>query len=287
MKRKLIILAAVLAFDVFLACICAGAAADFLASAPDAACRTQSVQGRTEKEEAVRGKEVGSAQSGWKGAEPAQGGFEEAGSAQSGLKEAEPGPDSFEEAPGGAGEKLIALTFDDGPHPVYTKKLLDGLKERHVKASFFLIGESIPGNEELVRQMAQDGHLVGTHCYSHEDLTKMTPQEAIEDITRTNEMIREISGQLPDHIRPPYGRWSDDLEAAVGMTPVFWDIDTLDWQSQNAAKVERQIYKNVGRHQVVLLHDVFDTSVEAALTVVDTLAAQGYTFVTVDELLID
>ena len=245
-KRKLIILAAVLAFDVLLACICAGAAADFLASAPAAA-----------------------------------------GTAQSGLKEAEPGPDSLEEAPGGSGEKLIALTFDDGPHPVYTKKLLDGLKERHVKASFFLIGESIPGNEELVRQMAQDGHLVGTHCYSHEDLTKMVPQKAIEDITRTNEMIRDISGQLPDHIRPPYGRWSDDLEAAVGMTPVFWDIDTLDWKSQNAAKVERQIYKNVGKHQVILLHDVFDTSVEAALTVIDTLAAQGYTFVTVDELLID
>lgn len=245
-KRKLIILAAVLAFDVLLACICAGAAADFLASAPAAA-----------------------------------------GTAQSGLKEAEPGPNSLEEAPGGSGEKLIALTFDDGPHPVYTKKLLDGLKERHVKASFFLIGESIPGNEELVRQMAQDGHLVGTHCYSHEDLTKMAPQKAIEDITRTNEMIRDISGQLPDHIRPPYGRWSDDLEAAVGMTPVFWDIDTLDWKSQNAAKVERQIYKNVGKHQVILLHDVFDTSVEAALTVIDTLAAQGYTFVTVDELLID
>ena len=246
MKRKLIVLAAVLAFDVLLACICAGAAADFLASAPAAA-----------------------------------------GTAQSGLKEAEPGPDSLEEAPGGSGEKLIALTFDDGPHPVYTKKLLDGLKERHVKASFFLIGESIPGNEELVRQMAQDGHLVGTHCYSHKDLTKMAPQKAIEDITRTNEMIRDISGQLPDHIRPPYGRWSDDLEAAVGMTPVFWDIDTLDWKSQNAAKVERQIYKNVGKHQVILLHDVFDTSVEAALTVIDTLAAQGYTFVTVDELLID
>ena len=269
MKRKLIILAAVLAADVLLACLCAGAAADFLAPAPVSRAQAQSAQG------------------GLRGEEAAQGWFREAEAAQGGLKEADAGQNGFEEAPGESGEKLIALTFDDGPHPVYTKKLLDGLKERHVKASFFLIGQSIPGNEELIRQMARDGHLVGTHCYSHEDLTKMTLQEASEDIERTNEMICEISGRLPDHIRPPYGRWSDDLEAAVGMTPVFWDIDTLDWKSQDAAKVERQIYKNVGKHQVILLHDVFDTSVEAALAVIDTLAEQGYTFVTVDELLID
>lgn len=195
--------------------------------------------------------------------------------------------DSFYAASAEPDEKLLALTFDDGPHPIYTKKLLDGLRERHVKASFFLVGENIPGNEALVKQMVEDGHLVGTHCYSHVDLTKKTTKEASDDIKRTNEMIRAIAGRIPEHIRPPYGIWSEELEEKVGMTPVFWDIDTLDWKSQNSRKVEKQIYKNVGKHQVILLHDVFGTSVDAALTAIDTLTRQGYTFVTVDELLID
>lgn len=124
-------------------------------------------------------------------------------------------------------KKFLALTFDDGPHPEYTKKLLDGLKAREVKASFFLIGKNIAGNEALVRQMAEDGHLIGTHCYSHEDLTKVSLPKACEDILKTNQMIEDITGQRPEYIRPPFGIWSPELEDCVDMTPVFWDIDTL------------------------------------------------------------
>lgn len=186
-----------------------------------------------------------------------------------------------------AGEKLLALTFDDGPHTEYTKKLLDGLKKRGIKASFFLVGENIPGNEELVNQMEEDGHLVGTHCFSHEDLTKVSIEKACRDILKTNDMIEQITGKRPEYIRPPYGIWNQTLEDCVEMTPVFWDIDTLDWKSQNSGKILRHIEKNAGKHQVILLHDVFGTSVEAALAAIDTLTSQGYTFVTVDELLID
>lgn len=184
-------------------------------------------------------------------------------------------------------EKLLALTFDDGPHAVYTKKLLDGLRERNVKVTFFLVGENIPGNEELVRQMAEDGHLIGTHCYSHVDLTKEAQDEACDEIFKTNDLITAITGKRPEYIRPPYGNWSGELADCVEMTPVFWDIDTLDWKSQNSRKVLNHICKNVGKHQVILLHDVFGTSVDAALSAIDTLTKQGYTFVTVDELLID
>lgn len=94
-------------------------------------------------------------------------------------------------------EKLLVLTFDDGPHSVYTKKLLDGLKQRGVKASFFLVGENIPGNEALVKQMAEDGHLIGTHCYSHVDLTKRTTEAACAEIVKTNEMIKAITAARP------------------------------------------------------------------------------------------
>ena len=185
------------------------------------------------------------------------------------------------------GEKVIALTFDDGPHKKYTKQLLDGLKKRGVKASFFLVGENIPGNEMIVRRMAEDGHFIGVHCYSHVDLTRQKTEDACRDIRKTAQMIEEITGRRPECIRPPYGKWNETLEECVEMLPVFWDIDTLDWKSQDSQKVLNHICKNAGKHQVVLLHDVFSTSVDAALAAVDTLEKQGYTFVTVEELLID
>lgn len=185
------------------------------------------------------------------------------------------------------GEKLLALTFDDGPHSRYTKKLLDGLRERKIKASFFLVGENIPGNEEVVRQMAEDGHFIGVHCYSHVDLTKKSAEESCKDILKTAELIENITGARPEYIRPPYGKWNDELEECVEMLPVFWDIDTRDWESQNSRKIVNHICKNAGKHHIILLHDVFETSVDAALAAVDTLTAEGYTFVTVDELLID
>ena len=184
-------------------------------------------------------------------------------------------------------EKLLALTFDDGPHRVYTKRLLEGLRTRGVCASFFLVGENIAGNEALVKEMAEDGHLIGTHCYNHVELTKKTQEEACQDILKTNELIEAITGRTPEYIRPPYGSWSEELENCVDMTPVFWDIDTLDWKTQNSRQIQRHICRNVGKHQVILLHDVFGASVDAALAVIDTLKKQGYTFVTIDELLID
>lgn len=184
-------------------------------------------------------------------------------------------------------EKIVALTFDDGPHPEYTKELLEGLKKRKIKASFFLVGENIPGNEALIKQMYEDGHLIGTHCYSHVDLTKKGGKKACIDIRKTNDMIEEITGTRPEYIRPPYGIWNDDLEECLDMVPVFWDIDTLDWKLKNPQRIVRHIQKNVEKHQVILLHDVFKTSVQAALSTIDTLTKQGYTFVTVDELLID
>lgn len=185
------------------------------------------------------------------------------------------------------GEKFLALTFDDGPHAMYTKKLLDGLRERNVHVSFFLVGENIEGNEDLVRQMMEDGHLIGTHCYSHVDLTRKSMEKACMDIVKTNDMIERITGTRPVYIRPPYGNWSEELEECVGMTPVFWGVDTLDWKSQNSQRILQHISKNAGKHQIILMHDVFGPSVDAALAAVDTLTVQGYTFVTVDELLID
>lgn len=195
--------------------------------------------------------------------------------------------DSLVFAPEAPSSGELALTFDDGPHKVYTKKLLDGLRGRGVKASFFLVGENIPDNEELVRQMAEDGHLIGVHCMTHVDLAHQPVEKSVEEIRETADRIEAVTGKRPEYIRPPYGSWSSKLQEKVPMTPVFWDVDTLDWKNRNTARIVKHISKNAPLHTIVLMHDVYRTSVDAALEAIDTLAAEGYTFVTIEECLID
>lgn len=184
-------------------------------------------------------------------------------------------------------EKQIALTFDDGPHSQYTPQLLDGLRKRGVHVTFFLLGESIDGKEAIVRQMKEDGHLIGNHGYTHVQMSKESYREACGQIEITNQKILDITGQRPQYIRPPYGSWSEELECSTDLTVVLWDVDPLDWKLKNTSKVVRHIIKNVEPGDIILLHDVFPTSVEAAFEVIDTLSKQGYTFVTIEELLVE
>lgn len=153
--------------------------------------------------------------------------------------------------------------------------------------TFFLIGQNIDGNEEIIRQMKEDGHLIGNHSQNHMQLTKEQTKEACDQISRTNEKIKEITGQTPEYVRPPFGSWSEELECIVPMKVVLWDVDPLDWKNQNRDRVVRHIVTHVEDGSIILLHDVYGTSVEAALEVIDTLSAEGYNFVTVDELLIE
>lgn len=184
-------------------------------------------------------------------------------------------------------QKEVALTFDDGPHSLYTPQLLDGLKKRGVKASFFLIGQNIDGNEDIIRRMKAEGHLIGNHSQSHMQLTKENAELACEQIGNTNQKIYEITGEMPSYIRPPYGSWNEELECMVPMTVVLWDVDPLDWKTQNKEKIVSHVKKHVEDGSIILLHDVYGASVDAALEIVDTLSREGYNFVTVDELLID
>lgn len=184
-------------------------------------------------------------------------------------------------------EKRIAITFDDGPHRLYTPKLLDGLKERGIHATFFLVGENIGNNEALVKRMAEEGHLIGNHTFSHVQLTKMKKEDACREVQQTNERICAVTGSPVLYIRPPYGSWNDKLQAEIPMTVTLWNLDSEDWKSQNTGKIVELVESEAKEGSIILLHDIFDTSVEAALRIVDDLTAQGYTFVTVDELLLD
>lgn len=180
----------------------------------------------------------------------------------------------------------VALTFDDGPSAKYTPMLLDGLKERGVHASFFLMGKNIEGNEELVRRIQEEGHLIGNHTYNHVQLNKIPKELACEEIQKTNNEIYEVTGVYPTYIRPPFGAWQENLELCVTMLPVFWDIDTLDWKSKNVDSVVNVVKREVRDGVIILMHDEYQTSVDAALKVVDLLLEEGYEFATVDEMIV-
>jgi peptidoglycan/xylan/chitin deacetylase (PgdA/CDA1 family) len=182
---------------------------------------------------------------------------------------------------------VVALTFDDGPHAKYTPQLLDGLKERGVHATFFLMGQNISGNEELVRRMSSEGHLIGNHSFRHVRLTKAGEELVCRSIEKTQQMIAESTGKQPEYLRPPYGDWNEQLECRLEVTPVFWTVDSLDWKLRNTQAIVRRVAGSVKNGDIILFHDIFPTSVEAALQLADQLTAEGYAFVTVDELLID
>lgn len=188
---------------------------------------------------------------------------------------------------GSDGQKVVALTFDDGPHEKYTVQLLDGLKERGVRATFFLMGQNIEGKEALVLRMKQEGHLIGNHSYQHIQLTKAGESTVCEAVERTGDIIEKITGERPQYLRPPYGDWNDNLECRLDMTTVFWSVDSLDWKLKNVDEIVSNVEKKIGNGDIVLMHDIFPTSVEAALRLVDRLTEKGYQFVTVEELLID
>ena len=180
----------------------------------------------------------------------------------------------------------IALTFDDGPNSRYTPLLLDGLRERNIQASFFLIGENIEGNEDILRQMQKDGHLIGNHTWDHVQLNKIPEQKARLEIEKTNNRIYEATGVYPSYVRPPFGAWIKDMELSVTMLPVFWDVDTLDWKSQNTSCILSIAEKEVHDGSIILMHDGYQTSVDAALKIADLFTQKGYVFVTADQLLV-
>lgn len=183
--------------------------------------------------------------------------------------------------------KKIALTFDDGPHPRYTEQLLDGLKERNVVATFFVTGENAQNYPNIIRREQEEGHLIGNHTYSHIQLTSGNRETFREELVKTNEILKNITGETVSFVRPPYGSWDKSFEKELNMFPVLWNIDPLDWCSHNAECIAAKVVENAGDGDIILMHDYYDTSVTAALEVVDVLQKRGFQFVTVEKILFD
>lgn len=180
--------------------------------------------------------------------------------------------------------KKIALTFDDGPHPIYTPQLLEGLKERNVKVTFFVIGKNAQLYPDVVKQIDEDGHLIGNHTFSHAQLNILSIEKQCEEIAKTNEVVHSITGEYPEFIRPSFGEWDKNLQC--DLIPVFWTIDTLDWTTENVNKIVKNGIKNIKDGDIILMHDYYKTSVEAAFKIIDELQSEGFEFVTVDDIIL-
>ncbi|MBQ9140976.1 MAG: polysaccharide deacetylase family protein [Lachnospiraceae bacterium] len=184
-------------------------------------------------------------------------------------------------------EKKIALTFDDGPHPYYTEQLLDGLKERDVVVTFFVTGEHAVLHPDVIKRMQEEGHLIGNHTYSHIQLRSDNREAFKKELVKTNEVLKEITGEDIIYVRPPYGSWDKSFEKDLDMIPVLWTVDPLDWCSDDVHCVVTKVTEKVEENDIVLMHDYYDSTVTAALKIVDELLEEGYEFVTVEEILFE
>ena len=179
--------------------------------------------------------------------------------------------------------KCVALTFDDGPGP-HTARLLNTLKARGVRATFFMLGENVEQHPGVVRRMAMEGHEVANHTWSHPDLTGMSPASVRSQMERTQKAIKDASGVEPTLMRPPYGATDKEVGRAVGMPQILWSVDTKDWLYRSVSRDVKVGIKQPERGGIVLYHDVHKESVDSMPKVVDGLKKRGFTLVTVTEM---
>lgn len=183
------------------------------------------------------------------------------------------------------GEKLVALTFDDGPHKSYTKQLLDGLLELDATVTFFMVGQNAKSYPDLVQRAYDEGHEVANHTWSHPDLTGQGYSGTQSQLSRTNEVLDIACGKGTTHIlRPPYGSYNSTTLSAAGVPAILWSVDTNDWRYRNYSHTYNYIVNNAYDGAIILCHDIHSSTIPAALDAVRTLQARGYEFVSVSEL---
>jgi peptidoglycan-N-acetylglucosamine deacetylase len=175
---------------------------------------------------------------------------------------------------------VVALTFDDGPHPEHTPRLLDILERENVRATFFVIGSCAQRSPDTVRQAFQAGHEIGNHSWSHPDLTRLSTAAVAEELAKTDALLVGVNGDLPNTIRPPYGAMNDEVRAVGLPRPMMlWNVDTNDWRSRDTAAVQREAISSRGG--IVLMHDIYSTTVAAVPEIIREYKARSFRFVTI------
>ena len=183
----------------------------------------------------------------------------------------------------------IAITFDDGPHPTQTPRLLKMLKERGIKATFYWVGQCVAENPDTARLVVAEGHEVGNHSWSHPLLSKMAETSVHDQLDRTDIVIKQTTGVTPATMRPPYGGFTVQQRAwsyaTWGYKCILWDVDSLDWKHRNPAKTQSIILSTTRPGSIILCHDIHKTTVDAMPATLDALIAKGFKFVTVSQLI--
>jgi len=184
---------------------------------------------------------------------------------------------------------FVALTFDDGPHPNLTPKLLDLLGRRGVKATFFVIGEHVVEYPEVVARAARDGHEIGNHSWSHPDFQTMSDESVRQQLRDAEHAIAKATDKVPTLMRPPYGsisqRQKEWVHREFRYQTVMWNVDSLDWKRPGAARICTRISDETRPGSIVLCHDNHAETVDAMEATLDRLADKGFKLVTISELL--
>jgi peptidoglycan-N-acetylglucosamine deacetylase len=183
----------------------------------------------------------------------------------------------------------IAMTFDDGPHKEQTPRLLDMLKQRGLKATFFVCGQCVAEYPQIAKRIVDEGHEIASHSWSHPNLIPMSESAVKDQLDRTHAIVKQATGVEMKTFRPPYGNFTARQRnwafATYGYKTILWDVDTLDWQHRNPAKTESIALSQTKSGSIVLQHDIHKTTVDAMPATLDGLIAKGFKFVTVSELI--
>ena len=182
-------------------------------------------------------------------------------------------------------KKLIAFTFDDGPSYIGTNKLLDNLDKYNARVTFFVLGSRVENYKDTLTKAYKMGNTIGNHTYSHSNLLKLDNYSVMDEIKKTNEAIKNITGSETIYLRPPYGNINSDIKNISNMYTILWDLDTEDWKNKDKDRIADYIVSNAHDGAIVLLHDLYETSVDGALLAMERLEKEGYAFVTIDEMI--
>lgn len=185
--------------------------------------------------------------------------------------------------------QYIALTFDDGPHATNTPRLLEMLKQRGIKGTFYCVGQCVAEYPEIAKRIVDEGHEIASHSWSHPQLSSMSEASVRDQLERTHQAIKQATGVEPKTFRPPYGaftlrqrKWAN---AVYGYKTILWDVDTLDWKHRNPARTEAIALAETKSGSIILTHDIHKSTIDAMPTLMDHLLAKGFKFVTVSELI--
>ena len=183
----------------------------------------------------------------------------------------------------------IAMTFDDGPHAANTPRLLDMLKQRKIKATFFVVGQCAAEYPDIMKRIIAEGHEIGNHSWSHPQLSAMSDAAVHDQLQKTQDAIVQATGVTPKLMRPPYGAFTARQRSWAygnwGYKCILWDVDPLDWKIRNAEHVKSEILKGAVSGSIILSHDIHKTTVDAMPETLDGLLAKGFKFLTVSELI--